>query len=158
MSFKLANLLLGAPIRQAAIRQKEVAEYERKINSRRPAGESGQQQEVDDLLEASDLVAYAENVGPANVAADQDQLIDPVECMERLDRANNEQQQGPNSTSDMFWPAEDGATAATTGTGLQFEVFDLYANGESLGSFGIHESLELLVEPSSVRALKLVEK
>lgn len=151
MSFKLADLLLGAPIKQAARNQARVIEYERTIAQARAETETAQ----DEVFEASEMspddVARDE---PFKDAFEQEQKIDSAECVKRLMRAarlNDDDEQADANLSDDDYEEEEP-------TGVKFEVFDLFDNAKSLGTLSLDDSLELLVEPNSVRALKLIEQ
>uniref|UniRef100_A0A6G1S877 Alpha-galactosidase n=1 Tax=Aceria tosichella TaxID=561515 RepID=A0A6G1S877_9ACAR len=191
VSFKLADLLLGAPIKQAAINQARVIKYERRTGgpkaspAKRDATKmtttttrshdfqqrvltGGQKSADDELLEAAlgaDMDEAMKEPEPHNAVEaeqkeeeehqdqQQDQhqdVIDPFECVKRLTKAARSDHQGPES--DDEGPKQHG------GDEVKFMVFDLFADGNSIGSFSLRDSLELMVEPSSVRALRLVEK
>lgn len=65
----------------------------------------------------------------------QDDTIEPAECLERLRLAVEQPDEAP----------------------MQFAVEDLMDSLDAPERIGAHESLRLLVSPSDVRAIKLVE-
>ena len=138
MSFKLADLLLGAPIKQAAINQARVLEHDQKASN-----SSSERPDRDELFEAAS----------SNAPMDE---IDPVECLERLIEASQAHNEGPKSADAIFWSPE--SEQKPPAKEVKFQVFDLFAEAKSLGVWSLRDSLELMVEPSSVRALKLIEQ
>lgn len=133
--------MLGAPIRQAAANQVEVHEYEA-----RQAARQTNQRIADEELGLRELYKQDEeeeedlNQQQQAESALYDELIEPDECIKRLKLAAKSQ--GANGHS------------------IQFKAVDLFNKSETVNSAPstrLNQSLELLVEPNSVRAIKLIE-
>lgn len=140
----MADLLLGAPIRQAARNQAEVRAYK---ESRKQMGLSEHDDESYDLgdlftdkthpveTRSSGVQEPADNQlsDGDDVKQHESGLIAAHDCLDRLKEA-----------------AKKGSS------GLKYDLIDLFGDDDG-GQISIGDDLTLLVSPSGVRAVKLVE-
>lgn len=137
MSFKLAELLAAAPLRRAGHNQATVLEWAAARVQRR--ADDGQEE-----LTLEDL--YKRPVDSPAPTPDTTEEDSEQEDKDAADDATNES--GLISAQDCLERLLSGE--------LEFSIEDLFGDSPSR-LISISDSLELLVSPSGVRAVKLVE-
>lgn len=170
MSFKLRDLLLGAPIYQAALNQEELHELEGAASSASSSSAAGlglarQAGQFDDAIDTERL-AIDEGAYTDDLDTDASESANEVHYNSE-DDDNDEQDDQSGADGGIISASEcrarlqaamsGGGAAADDSARLEYEMSDLLNGRARLGRLAIDADLELLVNPSGVRVVRLEE-